>query len=127
MNDRFWHLGDMTKYANEGRFQPGSGHSCAGPSRARLRVHGLKRRFQLVKNNAEPNPWGTHPSCRLARVARRHQGARSADWLWFEFSAARRRYFILSQFLLQHGDAFGVALPAVVERPRRLDVETSAG
>jgi hypothetical protein len=28
---RFWHFGDMTKYANEGRFQPGSGHSCAGP------------------------------------------------------------------------------------------------
>ena len=36
-----WHFGDMTKYANEGHFQPGSGHSFAGPSRARLWVHGL--------------------------------------------------------------------------------------
>jgi hypothetical protein len=45
---RFWHFGDMTKYANEGRFQPGSGHSCAGPSRARLWVHGLVKGASAV-------------------------------------------------------------------------------
>jgi hypothetical protein len=38
----------MTKYANEGRFQPGSGHSCAGPSRARLWVHGLVKGASAV-------------------------------------------------------------------------------
>src|SRR5258708_24452929 len=42
-----WPFGDMTKYANEGRFQPGSGHSCAGPSRARLWVHCLALLWQI--------------------------------------------------------------------------------
>ena len=31
-----WHFCDMARDANEGRFWPGSGHPCAGPSRARL-------------------------------------------------------------------------------------------
>ena len=33
---RFWHLADMTRYADQVRFKPGSGHPCVGPSKARL-------------------------------------------------------------------------------------------
>lgn len=52
-------------------------------------------------------------------------GPPRACQLRFEFPGWRR-YPVLAQFLLQHGYAFGVALPAVIERPRCLDVETSA-
>ena len=33
---RFWHPADVPRYADQVRFKPGSGHPCAGPSKARL-------------------------------------------------------------------------------------------
>ena len=35
------HFRDIAGDSNEGRFWPRSGHSCAGPRKARLWVHGL--------------------------------------------------------------------------------------